>query len=284
VPTLVLGATGTVGRCVLKALADRGVQVIGASRDPLSAAKRAGTAVPFVEFDYDRSETFTAALRNISKVFLTVRPGDDHADRTALPLVKAMSSLHVEHVVLLSAMGAELRDDFARRKIELAIEASGIKFTFLRPNWFMQVFTSGSLLQGIKAKGTIALPGGQARISYIDARDVGDVALEALTNPIHEGKSYTLTGPAALSHEDIAGILTRATGKSIRYVALAEDEARARLKAARFPDQWVERLIGFYRLVRRGWCAPVADEMPTLLGHTPRTFNDFAVENAGCWR
>jgi uncharacterized protein YbjT (DUF2867 family) len=281
---LVLGATGTVGRNVLKGLADRGIEVIGASRDPGSAAKRAGIGVPFVEFDYDRPSTFTTAVCDISKVFMTVRPGDEHADVAALPFVKAMSRRKDEHVVLLSAMGAELRDDFALRRIELAIEASGMQFTFLRPNWFMQVFSSGSLLQGIKAKGMIALPVGQAKISYIDARDVADVAVESLTDPVHRGKGYTLTGPHALSHDDIAAILSRVSGRSIRYIALEEDEGRQKLKETGFPQEWVERLIGFYRLVRSGWCAPVADEMPALLKHAPRTFDDFAAEHLECWR
>jgi len=281
---LVLGATGTVGRYVLKGLADRGLEVIGASRDPSDAARRAGILVPFVPFDYDRPGTFASALTGISRVFMTVRPGDDHADVTALPFVEAMSRQNVEHVVLLSAMGAELRDDFALRKIELAIEASGMKFTFLRPNWFMQVFLAGSLLEGIKARGTIALPAGQAKISYIDARDVADVAVESLTNPFHQGKGYTLTGPQPLGHDDIATTLTRVSGKPVRYVALEEDQARLRLKETGFPDEWVERLIGFYRLVRKGWCAPVTEEMPALLKHPPRTFDDFAAEHSASWR
>ncbi len=280
---LVLGATGTVGGYVLRSLADRGIQVIGASRDPQSGAKRAGTVVPFVEFDYDRPSTFATALANISRVFMAVRPGDEHADVTGLPFVKGMSRQKVEQVVLLSAMGAELRDDFALRKIELAIEASGMKFTFLRPNWFMQVFSSGSLLKGIKANGMIALPAGQAKISYIDARDVADVAVESLTDPLHQGKGHTLTGPQALGHDDIAATLARVTGRSIRYIALEEDQARLGLKEAGFPEEWVGRLVGFYRLVRKGWCAPVVDKMPALLGHAPRTFDDFAAEHAACW-
>jgi len=281
---LVLGATGTVGRYMLKGLTDRGLEVIGASRDPSDAARRAGTDMPFVPFDYDRPGTFATALSGISKVFMAVRPGDDHADATALPLVEAMSRQNVEHVVLLSAMGAEMRDDFALRKIELAIEASGMQFTFLRPNWFMQVFLAGSLLEGIKAKGTIALPAGQAKISYIDARDVADVAVESLTNPLHQGKAYTLTGPLALDHDEIAATFTRVSGKPVRYIALEEDQARLGLKAAGFPDEWVERLIGFYRLVRKEWCAPVVDEMPALLKHAPRTFDDFAAEHSAFWR
>jgi len=281
---LVLGATGTVGRLVLKGLTDRGLNVTGASRDPLNAATRAGVVAPFVEFDYDRATTFTTALKDISKVFMTVRPGDNQSDVTALPLLEAMSRHKVEHVVLLSAMGAELREDFALRKIERAIEKSGMSYTFLRPNWFMQVFAAGSLLQGITAKSAIALPAGQARISYIDGRDVADVAVECLTNALHQRRSYTLTGPQSLDHDDIAAILTRVCGRPIRYIALEEDDARLRLREAGFPEEWVERLIGFYRLVRKEWCAPVVQEMPALLQHAPRTFDDFAAEHSSLWR
>lgn len=281
---LILSSTGTVGSGVLKGLVQRGVAVTGATRDPAKASKRTPGFSSYVTFDYDRPDTFAPALAGVSSVFMAVRPGDEHSDKTGIPFVEAMRLNGVRHVVLLSAMGTEMRDDFALRKIECAIEASGMAFTHLRPNWFMQMFATGTLRKSICDKGTIEIPAGAAKISYIDSRDIADIAVETLTNPSHRNKAYLLTGPDALGHEEIAAILGKATGRTIRYVPLDEETARQGLRKAGFPPEWEERLIIFYRLVRKGWCSSVSDIVPKLLNHVPRNFTAFAEEYSSYWK
>src|SRR5512140_27951 len=142
---LVIGATGEVGSRVLAELGTRGVPVRAASRQPAVAsaasAPCASGPVDWVRFDLEAPETFDPALAGVARVFLIARPGDDDADRPARPLVQAMLRAGVRHVVDLSAMGAETRDDFALRKIELMLERSGMEWTHLRRNWFMQIFS-----------------------------------------------------------------------------------------------------------------------------------------------
>ena len=283
---LVIGATGTVGRLLVSELATIGEPVRAATRDPATAAKRGGFSdkVEIAQFDLERVSTFARALDGVDSVFLVARPGDDNSDRYAFPLIDAMERGGVRRVVDLSAMGAELRPDFALRKIELRLESSRMTYTHLRPNWFMQVFTSGALRASIRALHAIRIPAADAKISWIDARDVAAVAAVALTRDgLHENNALTLTGGEALGYAEIASLIGEATGVAVRYEAVTEDEGKVVLKAGGFPEQWVERLTMFYRLVRQGYAAPVSTAVHDMLGRPARTFAEFAREDTGVW-
>ncbi len=280
---LIIGATGGVGRELLARLETSGEEVRAATRNPSGAASGIRTAARFIEFDFERPETFAPALDGVDRVFLIARPGDEHADRVALPLIDEMKRQGVRHVVNLSAMGAELRSGFALRKVEVYLEDSGLGFTHLRPNWFMQVFSGGPLFEGLRTTGELRLPAANAKISYIDLRDIASVAALALTRPGHIGKAYTLTGDEALSHDEVAHALTQAARRPIRYTAIGEDEARSVIRAAGLSPERAERLIQFYRFVREGFCSPVSADVRTVLGRPALTFTQFAREHAPVW-
>jgi len=286
---LIVGATGTVGRNLVLELQRCGARVRAATRDPGSPRARASLppGAEIVPFDLEQPAMFARALAGVDRVFLLARPGDEHADRVALPFIEAMEKNGVQHVVNLTAMGSELLPDFPLRKIELRLEASAAEgrmtFTHLRPNWFMQVFAGGALLDQIRATRTVRVPAADARISWIDARDVAAVAAVALTEPRHRGQAYTLTGEEALHHGDVVALVGAASGAAIRYEPIEEGEARAVLAGAGFPPPWIERLIRFYGLVRAGLGAPVSSAVRDVLGRPARAFRDFARENAGTW-
>jgi len=283
---LVIGSTGTVGRLLVAELVKTGALVRAATRDPETVAVRAGfpDCVEVVPFDLERVSTFDGALDDVDRVFLVARPGDEQSDRYAFPLIDVMERRGVRRVVDLSAMGAEMRSSFALRKIELRLEDSRMAFTHLRPNWFMQVFMGGSLLASIRAFRVIRVPAAAAKISWIDAGDVAAVAAATLgLERIHEGKAYTLTGSEALDHAEVALAIGRASGMAVRYEPLSDDEAKDALKSAGFPEQWIQRLIMFYRLVREGYAAPISTAVQDILGRSPRKFADFARENAATW-
>jgi len=282
-PILVVGATGAVGSELVSQLRHKGERVRGATRKPADASRRFGSAVEYVEFDLERPETYATALAGVKRVFLIARPGDDHSDRLAIPLLDEMKRQNVRHVVNLSAYGAETRDDFALRKIEKHLEASGMAFTHLRPNWFMQVFASGPLLVGIRSSAAFAIPAADARISYIDVRDIAAVAAVSLTTKDHTDKAYTLTGPQPLNHDEIAHRISNAVGKAIRYVPISEENARKAILSAGLSSERTERLIGFYRLVRAGACDRVSPDVETVLGRLPIAFEQFAANYAHCW-
>jgi uncharacterized protein YbjT (DUF2867 family) len=275
---LVTGSTGNVGGRLLAHLEGR--EVRAATRDP--ARLPAGTHA--VRFDLDDATTFAPALDGVSRVFLVARPGDDHPERTAFPLVDEMRRQGVEHVVDLSAMGVEGREDIGLRRVERHIEDSGLAFTHLRPNWFMQIFSTMPLLAGIRASGSIRVPAAGARISFVDAADVAAVAAAALTGDRHLNRAYTLTGPEPLAHSDVAGLISAASGREVGYEPISDEETRKALGAAGMPPQRIERLLGFYALVRAGLCETVSANIERVLGRPAATFEDFASREAPTWR
>lgn len=279
---LIIGATGSVGSELVSLLIPTGARVRAASRKP--AGQLSTSEVEFVEFDFDRPQTFAPALHGVDRVFLIARPGDDHPDRTAVPLIDEMKRQRVRHVVDLSAMGVETRNDFGLRTVELYLEDSVIGYTHLRPNFFMQIFSSGALLADVRSTGAIHMPAADAKLSYVDVRDIAAVASAALTGgETHIGEAYTLTGSAALDHYQIAEAISSASQKTVQYVPISEEFARQSLSAAGFTSERVERLIGFYKLVRAGFCAPVSADVEKVLGRPPISFAQFAGDNASCW-
>jgi uncharacterized protein YbjT (DUF2867 family) len=280
---LVIGATGSVGGEIAAQLSRKGESVRGATRKPADTSQSIAN-IEFVEFDFERPETYAPALNGVGRVFLMARPGDEQADQFALPLIDEMKRKGVRHVVNLSAFGAEKQDAMALRKVEKYLECSGIDFTHLRPNWFMQIFTSGPLFAGIRATAAISIPTADAKISYIDVRDIAAMATAAFTEPGHAGKAYTLTGPQSLDHYDIAREISNVAGKTIQYIPISEEAARKAIESAGLSPQRVERLVGFYRIVRAGLCAPVSSDVESVLGRAPIAFENFATDNASCWQ
>ena len=280
---LVTGATGRVGGILTAELERRGHAVRAAVRH---TGRRPATLSPLtteVEFDFERPETFGPALEGVDRVFLIARPGDDSADEVAAPLVEEMRRRRIRHVVNLTAMGVEALPDTALRKIERAIEDSAIGFTHVRPNFFMQIFSAEPLLSGIRARGIIAVPAGDARLSFVDARDVALVAAAALTEPGHAGSAYTLTGGRALDHGEVADAISRASGNPVRYVPIDEESARRLILDSGMSAARADRLIGFYRHVRAGQCAPTSNDVERVLGRPPIPFDQFACDFATAW-
>ncbi len=279
---LVIGATGRVGTALVSELQRQGCGVRAASRRARQCASTPGAA-PEVDFDFDRPETFDPALEGVDRVFLIARPGDDEADKAAAPLVDAMKRCRVRHVVNLTAMGVETMPDTALWRIERAIEDAGLGFTHLRPNFFMQIFAADPLRTAILMQGILAVPAGEARLSFVDARDVASAAAVALTQPGHQGEAYTLTGEQAVDHAEIAGSISRAIGRPVRYVALDEEAARRMIVASGLSAARAERLIGFYRLVRAGHCSPISADVRRLLDRAPLSLDRFARDYAHAW-
>jgi uncharacterized protein YbjT (DUF2867 family) len=283
-PILVIGATGRVGSELVKLLTQNGESVRAATRNPSTVSSRFHNTVDVVEFDYERPQTFTPALVSIEQVFLTVRPGDNHSDKAAIPLIDAAKKVNVQHIVDLTAMGVEQDDTFMLRILEKHIEASGISYTHLRPNWFMQNLNSGPIFADIKATGALHLPAADAKISFIDVRDIAAAGFAALTETQHAGRAYTLTGKEALSYFQVAEKLSRVAGKVISYVPISEDAAREALVKGAIPTDLIERWTDFHRKVRQGFCSGVSTDIELVLGRSPILFDQYAHDYAASWR
>jgi uncharacterized protein YbjT (DUF2867 family) len=279
---LVTGATGNIGREVLRALADRGVAVRAGARTPSRVEARPGVTPTLL--DYDQPDTFAAAFDGVDGLALLMPPFSP-ADELmqARMLVDAARKAGVQHIVKLSVMSADANPQSAHRQAELYIEESGIAYTHLRPNFYMQNFNM--YYADDVRRGEIYLPAGDGKQSLVDSRDVGDAFAVVFTTPGHQQSAYNLTGAEALDHYEIAAILSRALSRDVTYVAPSADEYRETMQAKGVPEAQIESIIALYDgIVARGWAATIAPELGQLLGRTPRSFEQYAQDYAHLFR
>lgn len=280
---LVICATGKVGVELIKILNNEGNEVRAAARNPQIAATKFSAGVETIEFDYERPETFPKALKGIDKIFLMARPGDNHSDLAAAPLIDEAKKHKIKHIVNLTAFGAEKDEYFMLRKLERYLEASGICFTHLRPNWFMQIFNSGPMYLDIKTTGALHLPAGDAKLSFIDIRDIAAAGAVVLKDDKYINKAYTLTGSESLDHFQAMEIISQAAKKKIPYVPINEESARKALTKAGVPQDVIDRWAAFYKKVREGFCTPVLNDLENIIERKPITFSQYANDYANSW-
>ena len=281
---LVTGATGKVGSELVRRLADLGVEVKAGTRRPEEADALFGGAVEVVELDYDVTSTWDGAVQWADRVFLVPPPFDPRGDERLVPFLDWAVQSGSEHVVLLSAMGIEAREQLALRRIEQRLQRTGVAWTLLRPNIYMQNFARGFVARQIREEGVFRLPVEGAHVSFVDGRDVATVAAGVLEGEAHFGQAYTLTGPEALTHGEVAEAISEATGRTVRYEPIDEGPMQAMLLDAGWPAGRAETFAGLLSAIREGRRSAVTPEMEALLGRTATSFRTFAREHADAWR
>jgi uncharacterized protein YbjT (DUF2867 family) len=274
--TLVLGASGNVGARVVALLQRAGHGVIGATRQPVHDAQ--------VRFDLLDRATHAAALDGVGTVMLMARPGDEEAHLHAAPFIEAMRAARVHRVVVLSALGAGLRPEFSMRKLERLVEQSGLAWTHVRPNFFMQMLALPPLSTETAERGTLSLPLADARVAYVDAQDVAAVLCKALIDERLAGQAFEVSGPEALDHRTIATRIAGCTGTPVQYVALDEAAAATLLRSRGFAPAQLERVLTFYRLIREGFCSRVDTTSARLIGRPLARWDTFMASRAHVWR
>ncbi len=281
---LVTGAGGTVGSEVVRQLQAAGAPFRAAYHDRRKAEAAQANGIEAVVIDYTRPETLRAALDGIDKLFLLSGGAPDQTQRE-LNAVEAAKTAGVKHIVKLSVWGAEGEAfSFAHvhRPVEQAIEASGIAWTHLRPNGFMQNLQN-YLIGTIKSQGAFYGSIGDSRISHVDVRDIAAVAVKVLTEAGHEGQAYSLSGPAALTYGEIAAELSAATGRDIRYVNITDDDVKGSMVAAGTPEAYANAYIDLQRYYRTGAGANVTGDVRRLLGRDAISFARYAKDNAAAF-
>jgi uncharacterized protein YbjT (DUF2867 family) len=192
----------------------------------------------------------------------------------------------VERIVKLSVIGAaEEAFTFARwhRAVEREIEAAGRSWTFLRPNSYMQNVVN-FMGATIKGQGALFTAVADAAISHIDARDIGAVAAAVLLGSGHEGKAYTLTGPAALTYREVAETLSRVLGKPVQCVAISDEDYRRGAIAAGMPEGYAAALNDLDAFHRSGGTRVITPSVRELLGRESIPFERFARDHADALR
>jgi uncharacterized protein YbjT (DUF2867 family) len=264
------------------------VTVRAASRSPVAARAR----IEPVHFDWTDERTYEAARKGVNAMYLVAGsiPKPEHAD-CIRALLEGATEAGVERVVLQSSYGVDKAPpENPLRRIELAVESSGVPSTILRPGAFMQNFSEGlrwreMLVEGIRLRDEIAAPGGDGVVSYVSTEDIAAVAAAALTEDGHMGKSYAPFGPEPLTLTQVAEHISWVAGRRIRYVETDRTPIRDALLAAGAPPETAEHNSQLYvRAFSSGVLGVLNDDVLDVTGRPPVSFAEFAVGAAAAWR
>lgn len=279
---LIAGATGSNGKELVKVLASRGIPLRALVRPHANSMAISNLeGVELVRGDLDDPGSIERALHGIEKAFLLTN-STERTEVQQLGFVQTAKRSGLRHIVKLSQLGASeaspVRFLRVHAAVERAIRESGIAYTFLRPNLYMQ----GLLAFGgsIRTSGKFYAAAGQARVSVVDIRDNAAVAAAALTETRHEGKIYTLTGPQALSHADMAAKFSAVLGRTITFVDVQDEAMKQFLLQAGFPAWQADGLIEDYAHYRRNEASDVSPDVERVIGKRPRSFSQFAQDYA----
>lgn len=289
---LVTGATGTVGSEVVEQLASilssssssYNIRAAAHSQNKTARLKEFGNkGVEIVDLDYGRPETIVGALNKVDEVFLQTLPVPDVIDITP-DLVKEAKKNDVKHMIKLSAIRADSEPGSTilrlHRKEEKIIEESGIPYTFLRPAAFMQNFVT-QFSYTIRTQNVFYAPAGDAKMSFVDLRDIAAIAARILTNSNsgsqqHVNKVYDITGSDALSYSQVAEILSSEVGKKISYIDVTEENTRKGMKQQGADDWFIDAMLELFRITRAGYGLQTTTAVEHIIGRVPIPFGQFA--------
>ena len=269
----ITGAGGTVGSEVVKKLESAKVSFRAAYFSKKKAKAALEKRIDAVTMDYNRPEMLRAAFQGCDKLFLL---GPNALNQTQLELkaVEVAKAVGVQHIVKHSVMGAD-EEAFSlalvHRPVEKAIESSGMAWTFLRPNSFMQNVVT-FMSESIKAEAAFYSASGEAKISHVDVRDIATVAVKTLTEPNHEGKAYTLTGPEALTYDEFANELSKVLGRTIRHISISPSDFKLGMLAEGMPEAIADRMLDLERYFREDQASRITNDIKQVTGRDPRRF------------
>ncbi len=273
-PVLITGATGNVGREVARALRQQGTPVRLAVREPACADS--------VRFDFTDPASFVPALRGVKRVFLMRPPPLLNVRRTLNRFLDACAAEGVAQCVFLSVEGADKNRMVPHHGVERHLRAGPVPWTILRPGFFVQNLAD-AYRTDIR-EGCLVLPAGHARVAYVDAADLGDVAARAFADPAtHLGQAYHLTGSDSLSFDEVAAMLTRVLGRPVAYQAasLVGFWRHCRRRGIALVPTLAYAII--HAALRSGGGARLDPTMARLLRRPPRTVEQFIKNNVALW-
>lgn len=282
---LVSGATGMIGGLVVDALVEQGKSLVAMVRRGSYPGRLAGRpGVRVVEGDFDDARSLERALQGVGRAFL-VTNSSERTEGQQKAFVAAVQATGVQHLVKLSqlhaAVGSPVRFLRYHAAVEAAIEESGVPHTFVRPNLILQAYLPFAPL--IQA-GVLQAPIEEARVSIVDAQDIAALVAAALTEDGHEGHTYDVTGPEALTHAELAAAFGEAAGHEVRFESVPPEAFLAAVEQMGMPAWQAEGLAEDYAHYRRGEAAGISPDVERVTGRPARTVQDFAAEHAAAFR
>ena len=267
---LVIGGTGKTGKRIVKLLNNLGHQV--------RVGSRKGTPA----FDWHHPEGWSAAVEGIEAIYISYQP--DLAVPGALEaieaLVKVAKKSHVKKLVLLSGKGER-----EAQLCEQLVIHSGLDYAIVRANWFNQNFSENFLVEGI-LKGHVALPFAEAKIPFVDANDIAEVAVSALTEDQHNGKIYELTGPEGLTFEEAVSLISKASGREIQFTGISVKAYVAAMRQQNVPEDfiWLIEYL-FTEVLGNPDNSEITNDIEKVLGRKPIGFKEYVEKtvSTGIW-
>lgn len=274
---LVTGASGSIGSEIVREAVAKGLTVRAASRRGTAEAGAEG----FV-FDYEKPETYPAALAGVEAVVLIAPPLDTQAYEKMLPFLNEALK-EDRKLVLISAYGIEYAPESALGKLEAYIQQHTQRWTILRPSFFMENFSTG-FLSGMVQGGTIYLNAGEGKTGFISTVDIAAVAVQALLDEKHNGQAYGLTGAEALDHHEVVAKINAGAGASLHYVPVSDEAMLQGMLQGGVPQSGAEQAAGMYSMVAQGIWGGLSDGVEKVLGRSATSFDAFVQANARYWK
>ena len=280
-PILVTGSSGNVGRHVVDQLALAGAPVKAAERNP--GASRPG--VETVSFDFTDARTWAAAFAGVETMFLVRPPAVGNVRRDLLPAVAGAQQAGVRHVVFLSLQGADRIRIVPHATVESWLRGSSMGWTFIRPSFFTQNLSTTHAAD-VRDMNRIVVPAGRGRTAFVDTADVAAVATAAVLDPgTHNGRAWTVTGPEALTYDDVAGVLSDVLGRTITYTrpGLLHYLWHAHHNLGMRPGM-AAVTAAIYTTARLGLAADLTDTVRQVIGREPLSVAETARREAAAWQ
>ncbi|WP_162342548.1 NmrA family NAD(P)-binding protein [Cyclobacterium salsum] len=276
---LISGATGNVGIEICKLLQEghHGQQVFAGVRIPQkeSEFQRRFPSIQLKEFDFDRPDKFPSYLAGMDVLFFLRPPQISNVKKYFEPLIAACIGAKIKHLVFLSVQGADKSRLIPHHKIERLIRTSGIPFTFLRPAYFMQNFTT-ILRNDILRKNRVYLPAGKAKFTLIDVNDLAAVAVEILSKPDpHRNKAYDLTNSEQMDFSGMCGVLSKVLGRKVRFVSPNPLRFFLQKRKEGVATPYILVMILLHYLPRFQPTPPTSATLEQIVGRKASTFEEF---------
>ena len=285
---LVTGATGTIGTAVVEALLEAGIPIRAAYNSPRSQAKlKELGATETVQLDMNDSASLEAAFVGVSQAFLLV-PFVPTIVEQGKALIDAAQKANVNYVVRLSAIGAApdaaLLPGQWHGQLDEHLKASGLLYTIVQPNFFMQNFVT-FYGETINSQNALYLPYGEAKVSWVDARDIAAVVASCFQHSEdHTGKTYLLTGSEAPTMNEVAATLSQTLERTITYYDVTEADATAAMQQQGIPEIMVQALSDLNGIAKVGYAGVISPDVATVTGRAARSFSQFVQENQSVWQ
>jgi uncharacterized protein YbjT (DUF2867 family) len=278
---LVTGATGNVGSEIARQLKARGEPFRVYVRDVDKAAAMIGAdGYDIALGSFSDDEAFAAALEDVDAVYMVTNQSD--AFKADLErMVQRVKDANISKFVMLSAEGDPDSDIFFVRRtgeLEAIVREAELNWTFLRPDWFMQNFA------GYVAMGMVAFPEGPGKTSFVDVRDVAEIAIKALTEPGHTHRTYRLTGPDAMTFSQAAERISTVLERELPFVGITPEQMRDGLIAQGAEPWYAEMNAEMTLAIRMGVSFTPSNDILFLLGRAPRSIESYTVDHKASWR